>query len=206
MSSVQKAASVLMEGGIVIFPTDTVYAVGCLIEEPLAIERLYKVKERDRDKPTLVLAESLNQAKEYAFFDKNAEKLAETFWPGPLTIVIPAKNKAPEEILGKNNTIGIRVPREPVIQELLKLIGIPILAPSANIGGRQAAVSLKEIDKKLTNLVDYVLEFPTGGKAPSTIVEVAHGNYRIVRTGPVSEKEISEVLSKEREKRQSFIN
>ncbi|MEX0616764.1 MAG: L-threonylcarbamoyladenylate synthase [Candidatus Woykebacteria bacterium] len=196
MKEIEAASSIIRQGGIVIFPTDTVFALGCRVGNHEATKRLYAVKQRPDNQPTLILAESLEQATKYGIFEKAALALATKFWPGPLTIVVKAKNEAAKYILGPGHTLAIRVPKFNPVQEILKQVGDPILAPSANFRGKQATAKLGEIDKNLTKLVDYVLEMECGGKKPSTIVDVSGKTHRILREGSVSKKEISNLLTK----------
>ena len=194
MDKVRKAAEILKSGGIVIFPTDTVFGIGCILSDERAIERLYKIKKRPKGNPTLLLVKSLEQAKKIAEFEQTSNKLANHFWPGPLTMVVKSKSLVPKIILGEDGTAGLRVPNHEISLKLIELVGEPILAPSANFKGENAPSKLSEIDKRLLNLVDYVIELECGGEKPSTIVEVLGKNQRIIRTGPITNEQIFKTL------------
>jgi L-threonylcarbamoyladenylate synthase len=199
MSSIKDGAECLKRGGIVVFPTDTVFGVGCRIGDLDAIKRLYEIRRREAGKPTLVLVSNFTDAKKFGLFESYARKLAEKFWPGPLTLVVEAKETVPNFIRGKNNTVGIRQPKFKQVEDLLGLVGEPILAPSANFAGHTPPKKFDEIDKRLLNLVDYIIELKCGGEKPSTIVEVTKKTHRIIRTGAVSKERLEESLILNRE-------
>lgn len=196
MSQLNKAIAILEKGGIVIFPTETVLGIGCLLNFPESIERLYKIKKRDRTKPTLVLVKSLADAQKLVKFSKTAEALAKHFWPGPLTISQPNAKNVPEQLLGPSRSLAIRIPSHTWLLSLLKILGQPLLAPSANFQNKPPAKKLAEIDKELAKLVDYEIDIEPGGNEPSTVVFVDNGgDYKIIREGPISKKAIEQVIS-----------
>ncbi|HEX7456034.1 MAG TPA: L-threonylcarbamoyladenylate synthase [Candidatus Nanoarchaeia archaeon] len=183
-------------GQIVIFPTDTLYGVGCRVDSENSIKRLYDIRETPYSKPTLILAADSKQAFEYGEFDAIAKNLANAFWPGPLTVIIKAKNLVPKMIQGKLETIAVRVPNQPPVINIIKKLGMPILAPSANFHGRRAPTNFSEIDKDLLALVDYAVDLAKldGGKQmrrkPSTLIDLTKKPFKIVRPGAISEKQI----------------
>jgi L-threonylcarbamoyladenylate synthase len=187
------------KGDVVIFPTDTVYGIGCAISKKDAIKKVYKIRRDVPSKPQLILASSITQAYEYGFFDKSAKKAAEMFWPGPLTIVLKAKPLVPKIIQG-GGTVGIRIPSQPPLLKIIEAIGEPILAPSANFHGQSAPYNFAEIDRKLLSLVDYAInlanlsDFLPMLKKPSTVVDLSKKPYKIVRPGYIPEEKIKEAL------------
>ena len=195
MDEVQKAAKIINDGGVVIFPTDTVFGIGCRIGNQKAIERLYRIKERNEGKPTLIMIENIKQGRKYARFDKKALLLAKAFWPGPLTLVLKSKEGVPNMIKGIQNTVGIREPNHKIVQKLISLVGEPILAPSANFSGQTPPSKFSKIDKNLIKLVDYVLNFECGGDKPSTIFESLDGTSNFIRIGAISKNRILNKLS-----------
>jgi L-threonylcarbamoyladenylate synthase len=197
MSEIDKAKEVLLNEGIIIYPTETVYGIGCLLKYPKSIKRLYKIKKREPTQPTSVLFPSLTSAEEYVEFSLQAKKLAERFWPGPLTMCLPSKKNLVEAVLGPDNTLGVRVPSNEWCLELLKGLNEPILAPSANFKGGQPARRFAEIDKELIQLVDYVVPIEPGGLNPSTVIGFSgDSGYNIIRPGEITEQMITETLEK----------
>ena len=197
MQQLTSAKIILQEGGIIIFPTDTVFGIGCLVNFPKSIEKLYQIKKRDGAKPTLVLASSVEKLEKLAVFNARAKQLADAFWPGPLTICLQSRKSVPKSILGPQNTLAVRVPAHKWLLNLLKQVGAPLLAPSANFQGGKPAKFLAEIDKELIKLVDYVVDIEPEGLRPSTIISFENNkNYKLVRAGPISKEEIDQVFSK----------
>jgi L-threonylcarbamoyladenylate synthase len=190
------------KGGIVIFPTDTLYGIGCVIDNERSIKHLYKIRLTPPNKPTLILAADLNQAFAFGEFSERARNLVNHFWPGPLTVVVKARNAVPQIIQGKNGTIGIRVPNQNLTRSIVKRLGRPILAPSANFHNQPTPMKYNEIDKKLISLVDYAIDISNSSnksgenmlKKPSTLVDATKDRFEILRTGAISEPEIRKAL------------
>lgn len=197
MTQLETAKEILEGGGVIIFPTETVFGIGCLLSFPESVERLYKIKKRDLAKPTLVLVKNFQEASKLVFFNKAALTLAKYFWPGPLTISLPAVKNVPERILGPGNTLAIRVPSHPWLLSLLSYLDQPILAPSANFQNKPPAKKSSEIDKTFSKLVDYVVNIEPGGEAPSTVISFENQkDYKLIREGKITKKIIDQVLSK----------
>ena len=194
MSQVKKAAKILNSGGIVIFPTETVYGIGCLINKEDSIKKLYSIKKRDSTKPTAVLVKDLQQAEEWVSFNTTAKKLAEAFWPGHLTLCLPVCKQVSESIVGPGDTLGVRVSSHPFILQLQRELNVPLLAPSANFQGKQEARTFAEIDKQLLSLVDYVVGIEPEAKKPSTILAFEKEKYNLLREGEISSAQIEQAL------------
>lgn len=197
-ATVEQASKILNQGGIVIFPTETVYGIGCLISFPESIKRLYKIKER-KGRPTLALFKDLAQVESYVGINRQAEVLASAFWPGPLTICLKPKTSLPGEILGEDSTLGTRIPGFAWTLELLNQLNSPLLAPSANFKGLQPAKKFVEIDKALFKLVDYVVDVEPGGQEVSTIVSFANRSYNLTREGAIKKQAIEDILDSNKE-------
>ena len=194
MESVDKAARVLKQGGIVIFPTETVYGIGCLIDKKDSIRRLYSIKKRAATKPTAVLVKDLAQAQEWVDFNQTSKRLAEAFWPGHLTLCLPVRKEVPGSLLGPGNTLGVRLSSHPFIQKLQQELSVPLLAPSANFQGNPLSRTFTEIDKNLVSLVDYVVDIEPESRKPSTILAFENGKYNLVREGEISLAQIEQAL------------
>lgn len=196
MNQLVKAKEVLEKGGVVIFPTETVYGIGCLLNFPKSIERLYQIKKRDLTKPTSVLVGGLEEAEKLVTFNKPAVALANKFWPGPLTMCLPALENVPKEVQGVDKTLSVRVPGNKWLLELLNYLAQPLLAPSANFQGDAPPKNFSEIDKELIKLVDYVVDIEPDGSEPSTVVSFLNEKeYKLVREGTIKKITLDQVLS-----------
>ncbi len=193
--AIARAVEILKAGGVVAFPTDTVYGIGALAFAPQGIERLYDIKGREQTKAIAVLiasAEDLALVAERP--SPEALRLARRFWPGPLTIVVPRNPKVPEA-LSHNPTIGVRVPDHPVAQALLAAAG-PMGVTSANLSGQPNTVTAEQVLAQLDGRMDLVIDGgQTPGDTPSTVVDMTGAAARILRVGPVSEAQILAALA-----------
>lgn len=192
--AIPAALDVLLGDGVVAFPTDTVYGVGVLAFRPEGIERLYRVKERPHSLAIPVLIGSSNELEKVALDPGPiAVKLAERFWPGPLTLVVPRHPDLPD-IISKTPTIGVRIPDHPVALALLRQAG-PMAVTSANLSGEPEAHTAEEVMAQLGGRVAFILDGGrTPGGIPSTVVDTTTDPVSILREGPVSEADIKEVL------------
>jgi L-threonylcarbamoyladenylate synthase len=150
MHAKDQAIKVLKAGGVIAFPTETVYGIGALLSRPQAIARIYKIKQRPRNKPLQVLVSSLRQARELGEFSDQALRLAKKGWPGPLTLVVRKTNKVPA-IVSRDKTVGLRVPAHRTVLNLIRNIG-PIAATSANLSGEKPFRNSKEVAAGLPGL------------------------------------------------------
>ncbi len=149
-------ADYLLKGEVIVYPTDTIYGLGCLAEDKKAIERIYKIKQRDKSKPLLILASSFNMVKKYCFLSKEQENFLKNKWPGPVSVILKSRNLLPRELTGGKNSIAVRLPAR-IIQEgkpknnfLIKIIskvGKPIVSTSVNISGRESLINVDNIEK-----------------------------------------------------------
>lgn len=188
---IQQVIKVLKNGGIVIYPTDTAFGIGCRIDDEKAIERLFKIRERPKNQATPVLVDSLQMAQKYLLpIPKEViDKLIKPYWPGALTIILPCKtDKVPKLVTGGGETLGIRVPDHPVALELIKRVGVPILGPSANFHGEKTPYRFEDLDKELVKLVDYVVTGNCTLKQQSTVVDCSKKPWRIIRRGAIELK------------------
>lgn len=190
------AADLVAKGGVICYPTDTVYGLGCDPLNSSAVEKALNAKgERSKGMPVLVTG--LESAERLADFSERARKLVRRFWPGPLTIVLPAKNRLPS-ILTPDRTIGVRSPKHAICQELLTLCGGFLVGTSANLTGEPPAMSAEEIVNQLGDRVDMVLD---GGKSPigvsSTVIDLTKNHLIVLREGPISRAAILQCLREE---------
>lgn len=190
LDSIADAVRVLRQGGLVIFPTETVYGVGADNTNPLAVDKLKQVKKRAENKPFALLVGSKKALIEHSALKTTVVyKLIEKYWPGPLTVVVPYRES------GKN--IGLRMPDHPVALRLTQEFGRPIAAPSANMEGNPAPVTCQEALAELDGKVDLALD---GGEArigiASTVVEVTESGIKIVREGAVPAMDIEKTANR----------
>ena len=188
--ALEQALAVLASGGLVAFPTDTVYGVAARLKDPAGIKRLYTVKERERDKAIPVLIGQMADLEQLTWHaPRLAWQLAERFWPGPLTLVVPRSPALPDE-LAAEPTVGVRMPNHPVALALLRRSG-PLAVTSANLSGaantRTAAEALAQLEGRIELILDGGL---APGGAPSTVVDCTSGEIRILRPGPISAAEL----------------
>lgn len=192
---VRRAAEILRAGGLVAFPTETVYGLGADASSEQAMRRLYAVKGRPADHPVIVHFASASEAFTWGEATKAAKLLAERFWPGPLTLILRRSEKAKDFVTGGQPSVGVRVPSHPVARELLKEFGKPIAAPSANRFGRVSPTTAAHVHEDLGDDVDLVLE---GGSSEvgieSTIVDLSGGSAVVLRPGRISVADVGHIV------------
>jgi L-threonylcarbamoyladenylate synthase len=184
---VREAAAVLRRGGLVAYPTETFYALGALANDPAAVERLAGAKGRPDGKPLPLLAADRAGVEEAALLSGPAARLAERFWPGPLTLVLPARPGLAAPVTAGTATVGIRVPGSDLARALAREAGFALVATSANLAGGAPPRSAGELAPELKGRVDHVLDGGrTPGGLPSTVVAVDGERLRVLRPGPVT--------------------
>ena len=193
--ALERAIELLREGQMVAFPTDTVYGLGALAFDREAIERIYLVKGRDATRPISVLVGSPAALAEVtAGMNALARALAEKFWPGALTLVVPRHPALPDN-LSAQRTIGVRMPDHPVALALLKQAG-PLTGTSANLSGQPSASTAQEVYVQLSGRIPLILDGGrTPGGAPSTVVDCTGGQPVILRPGPITREQIFSAFS-----------
>ena len=183
----EKAIKTLLDGGIVIFPTDTAFGIGCRIDRRDAVDRLFTLRKRPITQATPVLVSSIGMAMQYFMDPEDAVKrFMKTYWPGALTIVAPCEvSRVCERVRGGTETIGLRMPNHPDLLEIISSVGVPVLGPSANFHGEKTPFSFDEVNQELIRRVDYVLPGRCLSKQASTVVSVLEGGITVLRQGAV---------------------
>ncbi|QWG12107.1 threonylcarbamoyl-AMP synthase [Bradyrhizobium sediminis] len=197
-AAVAAAASCLAEGGLVAFPTETVYGLGADAANPAAIARLYQAKGRPAFNPLIVHVGDLAAARRIARFDPMATLLAEAFWPGPLTLVLPKAGDCPVADLATAGleTVAIRVPAHPVALAILRAFGGPVVAPSANLSGHVSPTTSAHVQGDLTGRIDLIVDGgPVAVGVESTIVGCFE-QPMLLRPGGLPRAEIERVLGR----------
>jgi L-threonylcarbamoyladenylate synthase len=188
---VERAAAILREGGLVAVPTETVYGLAARADSDRAVAGIFAAKGRPDFNPLIVHVSSLEDAKGYAQLDSLAEQLALEFWPGPLTLVLPARkdNRIAAAVTAGLPTVALRMPNHPLTTALLSLLRLPLAAPSANRSGAVSPTSPEHVVASLGGGIDAVLDAgPTAQGLESTIVlSLGNGRWRLLRPGPISE-------------------
>jgi L-threonylcarbamoyladenylate synthase len=185
---VEEAARVVRAGGLVAFPTETFYGLGADALDAEAVSRVFRAKGRPPDKPLLILVDSVTMVSTIAAsVPPLAARLMARHWPGPLTLVLPARPGLPPALTAGTGTIGVRLPGHALARALVRAVGSPVTAPSANPHGAASPRTAAEVAAALGVAVDLILDGGiTAGGAPSTLVDVTGPRARILRAGVVT--------------------
>jgi len=185
----QKAVEVFKNGGIVIFPTDTAIGIGCRIDDEAAVKKIFKIRKRSENKPLLVLVDSVEMAEKYVnpIPKKVKDELIKPFWPGKLTIILKCNpDKVPFPVRDERNTLGVRFPDNSRLLRLIKEVGVPIVAPSANFSGEKTPFKFEDLNPDLIKKANFILNEEMGlGKSLSTVVDCTVKPWKIIRKGAV---------------------
>lgn len=185
---IKKAIEILKNGGIVIFPTDTAFGIGCRIDNKEAIERLFKIRRRPKNQAMPVLVNSLHMAESYLrnIPKEVIDQLIKSYWPGALTIVLPCKlQKVSSLVRGGEKTLGVRMPNHEITQTLISGIGVPLLGPSANFHKEKTPYTFEDLNPNLVSLVDYVVPGECSICQTSTVIDCSVWPWRILRQGAI---------------------
>jgi L-threonylcarbamoyladenylate synthase len=193
---VRDIASALLGGAVAAYPTETFYALGAAAFSPKAVSRVFRLKKRDRSKPLSFIVSDLDMVRELASpLPAGFLVLAGEFWPGPLTLVLPAAANLPERLLGPGRTIALRVPPPAWLRAVVKELGEPLTATSANLAGQAELADPAAVTALFQGRVDLIIDGgPTPGGLPSTIVDLAGAPPRVLREGRIPSARIMAVL------------
>ncbi|MFQ5905871.1 MAG: L-threonylcarbamoyladenylate synthase [bacterium] len=184
---VREAVSALSKGGIVAFPTETVYGIAADFRNESAIRKVFHAKKRERNKPLTLLLPELEELPRYVHrLPKTADKLTKTFWPGPLTLIFKASGTVPEYLLGPGSTIGTRMTSNETAMAFVKGFGNPLATTSANISGSQPLRSAAQVTSSLGERIDYVLPGFCGSAPPSAVLNLSRFPPKLERSGAIS--------------------
>jgi len=182
------AARIISSGGIIAFPTDTVYGLACDLFNEDAVRRIYEIKGRPAHLPLIAMfAEAEDWPRVASSLPESARRFMARCWPGPLTIIVPARQDIPTSVLGSGVTIGMRIPDHATARELLRQAGRPLATTSANLSRQQAACTAEEVKEQLGDAVDLILDAgPCPGGQASTVVDCTADPPKILREGPIT--------------------
>jgi L-threonylcarbamoyladenylate synthase len=195
-AKLEPAAEALRAGELVAMPTETVYGLGANALDEDAVAKIFAAKERPPTNPLIVhLADIDDVDAIVAEWPKEAQLLAKTFWPGPLTLVLPKKNAVPDTVTAGLDTVGVRMPAHPVARELIRLAGVPVAAPSANRYTEVSPTRAEHVVESLGEAVDVVVDGgPTQVGVESTVLSLVGGRAQILRPGMVTGEQIAVVV------------
>lgn len=198
--SINTTTKILKSGGVIIYPTDTIYGIGGNAFNEDAIEKVMKIKERDREKPLLVFVKDIKSARRIACIDSKVEKILENIWPGPVTVVLRKKDIVPCYLTGNRETIAVRIPKNKFILKLLEKVDFPIIATSANISGEKNLFNSDKIIKKFSKMKINPDLFINSGNIQntlaSTIIDLTSNIPKIIRMGIVGKENMKDFFSK----------
>lgn len=188
-------ADCLKNGGLVAFPTETVYGLGADALNETAAARIYAAKGRPSDNPLIVHISEVSDMDKLAFVNDTARTLAEAFWPGPLTIILPKRDVVPHGTTGGLDTVAIRMPSHPAALELIRQSGVFVAAPSANTSGRPSPTKASHVAEDMTGKIEYIVDGgPVGIGIESTIVDVSGEVPTILRPGFITKKMLEDII------------
>lgn len=183
-ASIDRAATIVSRGGLIVYPTDTVYGLGCNPFREDSVRKLFEAKGRG-PKPVPVLCSSASKAEELVVLSPKAKEMARKHWPGALTVVAPLRKSVPVQLTQGSNDLGVRVPSDPSALDLIEKCGGWLTGTSANRSGSPSARTALEAMKEIGAMVDLILDGGFRGGVESTVVRVVGDDVTILRTGPV---------------------
>lgn len=194
--ALEQAADIVRHGGVVVMPTETVYGLACNALDEQAVRRIYEIKGRPSDNPLIVHIADLEQLKSVAEkWPDVVNRLAARFWPGPLTLVLPKRDKVPFVTTGGLDTVAVRIPKHPVALDLIRKAGCPLAAPSANLFMGLSPTSAEAIDPAVQVDVEVILDGgPCEVGLESTVLDLTGEHPRILRPGGVTRAEVQSVI------------
>ena len=190
-----EAAQAILDGGVIVYPTETIYGLGANALEPQIVERVYGIKERKKSNPILVLIPDRSALDELALgIPEVAEKLMSKFWPGALTIVFKAAPIVSRTLTAGSGKLGIRLSSDEFCRDLLSICKIPITSTSANLSGEPNPNSIGMINRRVLEAVDLIVDAgDLVSQTPSTVVDVTKGKVELVREGAIAYEKILEI-------------
>ncbi len=197
LSLLKEAGDVIKNGGLVAFPTETVYGIGANGLCPDAVRNVFKAKNRPMDNPLILHIAEYEEAEKIGYMNPAAKKIAESFWSGPVTVIVKKKDIVPSETSAGLDTVAIRMPSSPVARELIKYAGVPIAAPSANLSTKPSATRFEDVYDDLNGRVDMIVD---GGGCSigieSTVVDTTSDIPTILRPGGITYEQLCGVLGR----------
>ena len=190
------AAEIIKNGGLVAIPTETVYGLGANGLEPKSVAKIFEAKGRPQDNPLILHVSEAAEIEKFCHSIPDAAyELAKRFWPGPLTMVLPARSIVPKRTTGNLDTVAVRCPDSDVTREIIRLSGVPLAAPSANISGKPSTTTAKHVKYDHDGRIDAIVDGgPCRVGVESTIIDLSGERPRLLRPGGITPEQLSEVL------------
>ena len=192
MEETEKAAAMLRKGGLVAVPTETLYGLAANAEDGVAVQMIYNVKKRDYDKPVSVLVTGMEMVERYCVnIPPAAYRLAEKYWPGPLTMILEDAGAVPAMVTADTGTLGVRCPDHPLTLAIIRAAGVPLAAPSANPAGQAPATTAQQVLDYFDREIEGVMDGgPCAVGVPSTVVDLTGEEPEILREGGIPAGEL----------------
>lgn len=192
-NQINEICDVIQKGGIVAFPTETVYGVGIHFDDEEALERLMEAKNRDYSKAITLMVADKKDISQYAYISPQAQKMIDQFMPGMITLIFKKKESVRDSMTNGKSTIGIRIPDSEFVLSLLKKVG-PMLVTSANLSQHSNTTSTQEVLNQLDGRIDLVVDGKTSDNIASTVVDVSQDEIKILRAGKITKEQIEEAI------------
>ena len=192
-NQMNEICDVIQKGGIVAFPTETVYGVGIHFDDEEALERLMEAKNRDYSKAITLMVADKADISQYAYISPQAQKMIDQFMPGMITLIFNKKESVRDTMTNGKSTIGIRIPDSEFVLSLLKKVG-PMLVTSANLSQHSNTTSTQEVLNQLDGRIDLVVDGKTSDNIASTVVDVSQDEIKILRAGKITKEQIEEAI------------
>ena len=187
---IRKSVEIIENGGVIIFPTDTVYGIGCNPYDANAVKKIYEIKSREKIKSLPVLASSIQIVKQISIIDEFTENIIKKYWPGPLTLILKLKDKNLKESLNLEDKIAVRIPNSVCTLKLLNKCNL-LVGTSANVSGDSSFTDPQECMKNVKNYDVFVDGGTITSKGESTIIEIENEKIRIIREGALKKEDIT---------------
>ena len=192
-NQLEEAALIVKNGGLIAFPTETVFGFGVIFDNKESYDRLISVKRRPPEKPFTLMLSDVEQIEKYAFIDERAHKLIKKYMPGQFTIIVRAKDNLPSYCVSKEGNVGIRISSDNLVRELIRKVGKPLLVPSANKSGEPPLTKSNDVIAIFENEIDGIIIGESTSNVPSTIV-ILDEDVKVIREGLISKEEIFKTL------------
>lgn len=180
---VRRVVETLRQGGVIAYPTDTIYGIGCDIFNRKGVKKIYQIKQRDPRKPFSFICADLSEVANYSQVSNFAFKIMKRYLPGPYTFVLEASRVVPDLLTTKQKTVGIRIPANPIALEIVKELGHPLVTTSANITGEATFQDPKDIQESLGKMLDLVVDGGILPGEPSTVISLVNDQIEVLRQG-----------------------